>query len=261
MYLRLNMLPFFGIFIVTLAPAALAQDAGVEQHKTEIVEKADKLFRQRYSPSGTVPMFYDKEREAGAPSGPIYWFDASYIARLMFATDGSLARAELLPEALLYSDSWTSVPDAVELDQGEIQWFIKTVDQLRPTGAPVDVREPPGACFQSGGNLYCQDTYKEASVSEYCHERYQPDKLETRPSLKSVTVGYKRSVHGTVSALKAVSPDEHQVKIGPFWYGINRFFNKELFDTAVVGSIVSLTTVGCTANDLVCEAAAADANP
>ena len=61
--------------------------------------------------------------------------------------------------------------------------------------------------------------------------------------------------------MQAVSPDEHQVKIGPFWYGIHKFFDKKLFRTAVVGSVVSITTFGCTANELVCNAAAPDANP
>ena len=59
-------------------------------------------------------------------------------------------------------------------------------------------------------------------------------------------------------SVKVVSSDEHQVKIGPFWYGIHRFFNNELIDAAAVGSIVSLTSVGCSSNELVCEAAAAE---
>ena len=137
-----------------------------------------------------------------------------------------IARVELLPEALLYSNSWRSVPEASELDEGEIQWFIKTVNQLRPTGDPVEIYEPPDACFQSGPNLYCHDLYEDASVSEYCREQYQPNKLGTRISPKSVTVGYKQSVRGSISALKVVSADEHRVKIGPFWYGIHKFFNK-----------------------------------
>lgn len=262
MYPSLGIVGTVGLLILVLdQPSASAQNAVVEPHRAEIVAKADSLLRERYSPSRTVPLFYDKERNAGLPDGPIYWFDSNYVVRLIFATDGSLARAELLPEALLYSSSWTSIPDAVELDQGEIQWFIKTVNQLRPTGAPIEVHEPPDACFQSGPNLYCHDRYEEANVSEYCREQYQPNNRSTRPSPKSVTVGYKQSVHGSISALKAVSSDQHQVKIGPFWYGIHRFFNKELFDTAVVGSVVSLTTVGCTANEFVCEAGAAEANP
>lgn len=247
--------------VLTLNPPTPAQNAAVESHLAEIVAKADSLLRERYSPSRTVPLFYDKEHEAGPSNGPIYWFDSNYVVQLMFATDGSLARVELLPESLLYSNSWSSVSDSVELDQGEIHWFIKTANQLRPTGAPVEIHEPPDACFQSGPNLYCHDWYEDVGVSEYCREQYQPDKRGTRTSPKSVTVGYKQSVRGIISAVKVVSPEDHQVKIGQFWYGIHKFSNKELFNTATVGSIVSLTTVGCTANELVCEAAAANANP
>lgn len=247
--------------MLTLNPCTPAQNSVGESHIREVVAKADSLLRERYSPSRTVPLFYDKEREAGPSNGPIYWFDSNYVVRLMFATDGSLARVELLPEPLLYSNSWSTVSDSVELDQGEIRWFIKTVDQLRATGAPIGIHEPPDACFQSGPNLYCHDWYEDAGVSEYCREQYQPDKRGTRIARKSVTVGYKQSVRGIVSALKAISPDEHQIKIGPFWYAIHGFSNKVLFNTATVGSIVSLTTEGCTANELVCEAAAADANP
>src|SRR6266567_4080854 len=143
----------------------------------------------------------------------IYWFDASYVVRLLFATDGSLARVELLPEALLYNDSWTSVPDAVELGQGEVQVFINTVSQLRPTGDPVEVHEPPDACFQSGANLYCHDRYQEAIVNQYCRDQYRPDKERSaRLSPKSVTIGYKQSLRGTISELKALSPDEHRIQ-------------------------------------------------
>src|SRR5262249_18401695 len=93
------------LLIVTLNPATPAQNAVVEPHIAEMVAKADSLFRERYSPSRTVPLFYDKERDARPSDGPIYWFDSNFIVRLMFATDGSLARVELLPEALLYSHS------------------------------------------------------------------------------------------------------------------------------------------------------------
>src|SRR5579864_1740298 len=125
--------------VVIATSVAAAQNAVVERDKAEIVAKADSLFRQRYSPLRTAPLSNDRERESSPPDGAIYWFDTSYIVRLIFATDGSLARVEVLPEALLYSDSWTSVKDTVELGQGELQWFIKNVSQLRPTGDPVEV--------------------------------------------------------------------------------------------------------------------------
>jgi hypothetical protein len=251
-----------GVLIATSVAAAAAQNAVVERDKAEIVAKADSLFGQRYSPLRTAPLSYDKERESGPPDGVIYWFDTSYIVRLIFATDGSLARVEALPEALLYSDSWTSVEDAVELGQGELQWFINTVNQLRPTGDPVEVHEPPDACFQSGPNLYCHDRYKEAIASEYCREQYRRDKDRlARISLKSVTLAYKQPLVGTISDLNVLSANENRVKVGPLWYRILKVRDEKLFDSAVVGSVVSLTTFGCAANELVCEAVGADVIP
>jgi hypothetical protein len=147
-------------------PATAAQNAVVEQRRAEIVAKAESLFRQRYSPKSAVPLVFDPEYDTGPPDGPIYWFDASYVVQLIFARDGSLALVEVLPETLLYSKSWMNVKDQdnLELGKGELHWLLDTVNQLQPLGDPIQVLEPPNGCFQSGGNLYCQDSYKEAVV-------------------------------------------------------------------------------------------------
>src|SRR5262245_49115465 len=91
---------------------ATARASDTKQARAETVTKADAVFRLHYTPHPDQPLrAFDKDRESGPADTAIYWFNANYVARLVFATDGSLARIELLPEALLYSDTWTSVPD------------------------------------------------------------------------------------------------------------------------------------------------------
>jgi hypothetical protein len=180
------------VVLFGMSLTAMAQDSGAERHKAEIVTRADSLFRQRYRPREDKPLVtFDKDRESGPPDVVIYWFNANYVVRLILTTDGSLARVELLPEALLHADSWTSVPDAVELGQGEMQWLIDTAGQLRPTGDPVLIHQPPDACFQSGQNLYCGDSYELAAVSKYCREHYR-DEPSPQVSLRAATISYKQ---------------------------------------------------------------------
>jgi len=121
---------------------------------------------------------------------------------------------------------------------------------------------PRPACFQSGPNLYCDDRYRQAVVSEYCREEYRPEKDRlARILLKSVTIAYRQTLLGTVSEVNVLSANEHLVRVGPLWYRILKIRDEKLFDSAVVGSVVSLTTFGCAANELVCEAVGADGNP
>jgi hypothetical protein len=232
---------------------AMAQDSGAERHKAEIVTRADSLFRDRYSPREDKSLLtFNKDRESGSPDAVVYRFNANYVVRLILSTDGSVARVELLPEALLYADSWTSVPDAVELGRGEMRWLIDTSSQLRPTGDPVLTHQPPESCFQSGPNLYCGDTYELAAVSKYCREQYYRDDPSPQSSLKAASIAYKQSMTGIVSDIKVVSADEHQLKIGTLWYRISK--SQPLFATATVGSTVHLTTFGCAGNELTCDA-------
>ena len=112
-----------------------------------------------FSESNTHPVpisrcTFDKDRESRPADALIYWFNATYVVRMVFATDGSLAPVELFPETLLYSNSRTSVPDTVEPGPGEIRLLIAVASQLRPTGDPVWLHQPPEGCFQSGQNLY-----------------------------------------------------------------------------------------------------------
>ncbi len=231
---------------------AMAGDSDAKP-RAAIVTKADSLFRQHYTPRADKPLrTFDKDRESRPADAVIYWFNQSYVVRLVFATDGSLVRVELFPEALLYSDSWRSVPDTVELGPGEGRLLIALASQLRPTGDPVSLHQPPDACFQSGGNLYCTDSYELANVSTYCHEDYrvQPPQI----SMRDVSIAYKQPVIGVVSELKAVSANEYQFMVGPIWYRIYRAFDQSLFDTLAVGSTVNLTTLGCAGNELACDA-------
>jgi hypothetical protein len=238
------------IVLFCMSLTAMAQDSGPERHKAEIVTRADSLFRQRYRPPRDKPLVtFDKDRQLGPPDAVIYWFNANYVVRLILATDGSLARVELLPEALLHADSWTSVSDAVELGRGEMQWLIDTAGQLRATGDRVSIHQPPDACFQSGQNLYCGDSYELAAVSKYYRDEPTP-----QVSLRAATIAYKQSVSGIVSDIKAASADEHQLKIGLLWYRILKQRDQPLFVTATVGSTVRLTTFGCAGNELTCDA-------
>lgn len=199
MYRATNVLAMvlFGTSIV-----AVGGDSETNQIRAEIVTKADSLFRQHYAPRADMPLrTFDKDRESRPADTVIYWFNTNYVARLVFATDGSLARVEVFPEALLYSDSWRKVPDTVELGPGETQWVIAIANQLRPIGHPLPYYQPPGLCFQSGQNLYCSDSYELAKVSTYRREDYRVQ--HPRISLRQVTIAYKQPPIGVVSELKA----------------------------------------------------------
>jgi hypothetical protein len=239
---------------------AMAGDSDAQRMREEIVTKADSLFKEHYAPRADKPLrTFDKDRESRPADTVIYWFNTNYVVRLVFATDGSLVRVELFPEALLYSDSWTSVPDTVELGPGEMRWFIALASQLRTMGDPVSLHNLPNACFYSGQNVYCRNSYELAEVRTYRREDYrlQPPQI----SLREVTIGHKQPVIGVVSELKAVSGNEHQFMVGPLWYRIYRAFDQSLFDTLTVGSVVNLTAFGCAGNELACDVFPALATP
>src|SRR6516165_11269542 len=106
---------FLALVLLSSSMVAIAGDSAA-QLKAAIVVKADTLFKQRYTPAADKPLqTFNPGRESRPADAVIYWFNTNYVARLVFATDGSLARLELLPEALLYSDSWANVPDTVAL--------------------------------------------------------------------------------------------------------------------------------------------------
>ena len=202
----------------------------------ETVAKADSLFGQRYNST------YEEGRGWSSPEGPIYWFNAAYVVRLLFAEDGSLARLELKPEAFLHGQMSAT---GVKLGASDVQWFLKAANQLKPLGQPVDVHKPP-LCFQSSSGSYCSDRYAQAKVDQYL-----------RGSLKSVTIAYKQSLHGTVSDRQAFPSNEHRIKVGQRWYAIDQ----KLFTDAVIGSIVNLTTFGCGVDRIDCEAIGNKASP
>jgi hypothetical protein len=180
---------FLALVLLSSSMVAIAGDSAA-QLKAAIVVKADTLFKQRYTPAADKPLqTFNPGRESRPADAVIYWFNTNYVARLVFATDGSLARLELLPEALLYSDSWANVPDTVALGPGEMQWVIAIASQLRPMGDRVSHDQPPGLCFQSSQNLYCTDSYELAQISTYHREdfRVQPPQI----SLRQVTIAYK----------------------------------------------------------------------
>jgi hypothetical protein len=257
MYRAANLL---AIVVLGTSMMAMAQASDANRIRAEIITKADSLFRQRYTPRAADAIrTFDEARESGPPDAVIYWFNAAYVVRLVFAPDGSLARVELFPEALLYSDSWASVPDTVEVGPGEKRSLIVSAGQLRPIGDPMSHDQPPDGCFQSGQNLYCNNNYDLAEVGMYCREDYlvQPPHI----SLREVTVAYKQAVFGVVSELKPVSGNEREFMVGPLWYRIHKEANQSLFESLAVGSMVSLRSFGCAGNEQVCDASAAPATP
>ena len=121
--------------VATSFVTVAAQTYLVDQDET--VAKADSLFGQRYNST------YEQGRGWGSPEGPIYWFNAAYVVRLLFANDGSLARLELKPEAFLHGQMSAT---GVKLGASDFQWFLKAANQPRPLGHPADVHKPP-LCF------------------------------------------------------------------------------------------------------------------
>lgn len=243
----------FALVVFGTSLVAMAKPSDAKQMRQEIVTKADSLFQGHYIPRPDQALrTFDKDEETRPADSVIYWFDANYVVRLVFAPDGALARLELFPEALLYSDVWTSVPDTVELGQNEIRSIIATANQLQPTGDRV--RPDQSFCFQSGGNLYCGDSYESASVHRYCHEYYPP---RQDISQRAVTIAYKQSVMGVLSEVRIVSENEHLLMVGTLWYRIIKEDNPPSFDMMKVGSTVSLTAFGCAGNELACMASSA----
>jgi hypothetical protein len=239
---------------------AVAGDSDSKQVRAEIVAKADSLFTQHYTPRAGQPLrTFDKERESQPADNVIYWFDTNYVIRLVLTMDGSLARVELLPEGLLYSDSWTSMPDTVELGPGEMERVVDVASQLRPMGRKSAAPQEPSFCFQSGPNLYCGESYELAQVSTYRREAYgvQPP----QSSLRQVTIAYKQLVSGVVSEVRTVSENERQLRVGALWYRITKEPDQSWFDSVAVGSMVHLTAIGCAGNEVTCAAFPTGAAP
>ena len=245
------------IVLLGSSMVAMAGASDAQRMREEIVTKADSLFREHYTPRADKTLrTFDKDRESRPADTVIYWFNTNYVVRLIFATDGSLVRVELFPEALLYSDSWTSVPDTVELGPGEMRWFIALAGQLRTMGEPVSHDRSPNVCAVSGPNLYCSNSYELAKVSMYRRENYRGKPPQI--SLKDVTIAYEQSVIGVVAELNAVSENEHQLRLGSVWYRIYKQ-GDPVFDSVAEGSMVRLTAFGCAGNELACDAIFASA--
>jgi hypothetical protein len=257
MYRATNVL---AIVLFGSSMVAMAGDSDARRIRAENVAKADSLFGQHYTPHVDRPLLtFDKDRESRPADAVIYWFNTNYIVRVVFATDGSVGRVELFPVALLYTDSSRSVPDTVELGPGEMRWLLAVARQLRAMGDSVSLHQPAHLCFQSGQNLYCTDRYELAEVNTYRREDFRVQPSQT--SLRDVTIAYKQPVIGVISQLKAVSGNELQLMVGSLWYRIYKERDQSLFDTAAVGSMVSLTAFGCAGNELVCSAVSATATP
>ena len=235
--------------LASLSLRLFADDATVNRRKAETIVKADKLFGQRYAVGNGKPLRYDNQTETGPPDGVIYWHGSSYVVELIFASDGTVARVELLPETLLHSDNWSDVPNSVELSGTEMQWLVVSANVLRPLGKAGDITAVPLSCFQSGPNLYCADKYELASVSHYHLER-QNEKNAMQAALREISIRYRQAVNGIVENVR-VEGSQRQIKVAGQWYHGEKP-GVEIFDTAQVGSAVRLVAFGCAANEKAC---------
>ena len=248
----MNRTGFVILVVLACLSHLLAQDPVVERRKAETTAKADKLFVQRYTAVAGKPLrLYDEETETGPPDAIIYWHGSSYVIGLIFASDGTIARMILLPEALLHSDYWGDVPNIVELSPAEMQWLVASANDLQPLGKADEVWEAPDGCFQSGPNLYCADSYELATISHYHTE----EELG-RVALRDIEILYKQSVDSIVEDVK-VEASQRMLKVGGQWYRGEKP-GVELFDKAQKGSVVRLITYGCTANEKACAAVPAE---
>ena len=235
--------------LASLSSRLFADDARVNRRKAETILKADELFGQRYAVGNGKPLRYDQQTETGPPDGVIYWHGSSYVVELIFASDGTVARVELLPDVLLHSDNWNDVQNSVELSSTEMQWLVASADVLRPVGKAVYSMAAPRSCFQSGPNLYCVDQYEFASVSHY-HLKRQNEKNAMQAALREISIWYRQAVNGIVENVR-VEGSQRQIKVAGQWYHAEKP-GVEIFDKAQLGSAVRLVSFGCTANEKAC---------
>lgn len=234
------------VVLASLSLRLFADDATVNRRKAETITKADRLFGQRYTAAEGTPLrLYDRQTETGPPDALIYWHGSSYVIELIFGADGAVARLQLFPEALLHSDTWSDVPSGVELSRAEMEWLIASANILQPLGKAREITEAPNRCFVSGPNYYCEDRYELASVSHY-HQ--QPGGKEL--ALRDIAVLYRQRVGGFVEDMR-VEGNQRQFRVGGQWYHAEEP-GVDIFEKAQIGSVVSLVTYGCTANEKAC---------
>lgn len=245
-----------GVVVMYLSLRVSAGESPAERRKAETLAKAETLLGLHYSPSFGRPLrLWDEQTETGPPDAVIYWLSASHVVELVFASDGSIARVQLLPEVLLHSDSWSDVPDGIELSRAEMPWLVDSASALQPLGKPGEIRDAPDGCSQSGQNLYCADTYEHAVVSHYHLERGDNEHV-AKIALKEISISYRQSVIGIVEDVR-VQASQRQVKVSGQWYHGEKLGIK-MFENAQKGSVVRFITYGCTTNEKACIAVPED---
>jgi hypothetical protein len=238
------------VLVAFLSLQVFAGELDADRRKKHTLAKADSLFGQRYTPPAGKPLrLYDERTETGPPDAIIYWHGVSYVIELVFAHDGSVARVQLLPEALLHNNSWSDLPERVELSRAEMQSVVESANALQPLGKPSWIHDAPNGCFQSGPNLYCADTYERAVVSHDHLERGDNEHV-TDIALREVGIAYTPPVSGIVEDVR-VAGSQRQLKVGGYWYHGEKP-GCDIFRDAAIGSAVQLVTFGCAANEKVC---------
>lgn len=240
-----------------LLSQVFAEDSAAKRRKNETIAKADSIFGQRYTPvAGKTMRLYDEQTETGPRDEVIYWHGSTYVIELIFAADETVARIVLLPEELLHSDSWTDVPNVVELSPGEMQWLVASANVLRPLG-DAHADHAPNFYFQSGKNLYFVDHYELATVDHY-HEQLVDRNQSTGSRLRDIAILYKQPVAGIVEDARVQGSERH-LKVNGQWYRGEKP-GVEIFEKTQVGSVVRLITYGCTANAKACTAVPEQSN-
>ena len=177
-------------FLVCVSLNVFAADSPAERRKAAILAKAEKLFGEAYTATaGKAFRLYEEQTEIGPPDAAIYWYGSSYVIELVFAIDGSLGRLRLFPEALLRSDSWSDVPNGLELSRAEMKWFVESANALQAIGKPIDTSDTPNGCQVSGPNWYCWDAYENAIISHY-HVESRTNEQGATPALRDISVSY-----------------------------------------------------------------------
>ena len=247
------------MLLLLLLSQLFAEDPAVQRRRDETISRADKAFGQRYTPvTGKRMRLHDTNTEKGPADAVIFWHCSSHIIMLIFAADGTIARIVLQPEVLLHSDSWTDVPNWVELSPAEMEWLTASANTLRPLGEAHEINHnAPNGCFRSGKNLFCVDRYEHAAVSHYHIEQANEQKL-LKIQLKDIAIAYQQSVVGTVEDAKVEGSSRHLKVAGQWYYGEEP--GSEIFEKAEIGSLVRLVTYGCTANEKACIAIPEESN-
>ena len=264
----------FLIGFLAFMPLSIGGWGETTRTKEDVLRIASRLLGNNYPPIPGKPLI-------GYHNDDIFYQHGSgYVIALSFATNGELARIELIPETLLYSEDWHTIgpqpdnrPQNTELVS--MQWMIDTANALRPVGKALIQTSPTrGGCFQSGANNYCIDFYESASIYHYWRDDSPSiDQLLRGDNaiIREIKIGYKKHIEGKIDKIRSLEDASRAIdlRINSVWYRVHFEEKKgELFIVEGIeeneikrfaikeGSFVFLETHGCTERkEEICSAA------